>query len=144
MKVNVGGTLKPVVRVKANIGGTLKTVVRAKHNVAGTIKAGDTFTPALSLSVTPSSIYAVSNSSPVISEYATATPTGGLAPYTYSWVRTSGAGSISSPSSSVTSFSDSLAPDNLSSGTFTCTVTDNLGATASGVVEVEFERTSFS
>ena len=142
MKVNVGGTLKPVVSAKVNVGGTLKTVVRAKHNVAGAIKTGDTFTLPLSAIASPGTVNGFSASATVTTNTTTATPTGGLGPYTYSWARITGSGSITAATSATTAFYATLSPESTSSGTFRCTATDSLGSTATIFADVlaEFER----
>lgn len=140
MRVNVGGSLKPVVRAKVNIGGSLKTIVRSKVNVGDVLKVADTFLQPLTLSASPSSVNGYSASSPVVTDSTTATPSGGLGPYTYSWARLSGSGTATAPTTATTAFYDSLSPGFLSSGTFRCTVTDSLGSTATADVVAEYER----
>jgi hypothetical protein len=63
----------------------------------------------------------------------TATPAGGIAPYSYSWAFASGNSDIGavSPSAATTAFSALLDPGDSIAATFTCTVTDSEGATGS-------------
>lgn len=70
------------------------------------------------------------------------TASGGTAPYTYAWVRQSGALNITadSPTSDSTAFSaDTMFYPTSYSAVFQCTVTDALGATATALVAVEFD-----
>lgn len=130
MKVNIGGTLKPVTSAKINIGGTLKLMSRVKHNVAGTLKDGASFYVALTATGSTDSVSGHSFGGTVTTSTVTITPAGGYAPYTYAWVRLSGDGAANSSTSATTTFS--AAPDDGDSltGSFRCTVTDSHGATS--------------
>jgi hypothetical protein len=69
----------------------------------------------------------------------TATPSGGLAPFTYAWTRISGAeASISNPANATTSFSLFMATPGDLSTVFRCTVTDALGSTATADATATF------
>ena len=92
--------------------------------------------------VTPSSVSASGDSnSPetMVTGAATASASGGTAPYTYSWAKVGGGTyTIDSPSASSTTFSKvSLAP-----GTFNyaarCTVTDSASGSGSDTVGITF------
>ena len=72
-----------------------------------------------------------------------ATVTGGQAPFTYSWVRTSGdiEMAVDSPSAASTTFtSTGLTAGETDSAVFTCTVTDALGRQSSDSITVTLER----
>lgn len=59
---------------------------------------------------------------------ATATPSGGIAPYTYEWTQVSGPSwTIDSPTAATTTFSNALNPGETSNAIFACTVTDATG-----------------
>jgi hypothetical protein len=134
MKVNVGGTLKPVVSAKVNIGGVLKAVASVKINVGGVLKAGDIFTPpgggGFSASASDYAPYG-SRTGPgfVTTTSVTITPTGGHSPYTYLWTKTAGSGSITTATSASTTFGASVAPGDDEVGAFQCVVTDALSQT---------------
>lgn len=92
----------------------------------------------LSVSLTQTSVSA-SGVTPVVTASVGAIPNGGVAPYTYSWVRTGGDANIgaSSPTSEYTVFIDSVDTTGSYSATFTCTVHDNLGnAVTTGTLTV--------
>ena len=132
MKVNVGGSLKTVTAIKFNPGTGLKNVSRIKANIAGSLKAAGSFILPLSLSVNSDAPFGRTfGSNPVTTFIATTvTPTGGLAPFTYSWARLSGTGTPTSPVSANTYFVETVADYDTETGVFRCTVTDVLGSTA--------------
>lgn len=70
----------------------------------------------------------------VTTEPTTVYATGGTPPYSYSWVKQSGAGTwfASTPSQATTNFTRNSVPQGLSgfASVWRCTVTDSLGATA--------------
>jgi len=123
--VRVGGAWKPLRRIRAYIGGAWEDVA--------------TFTPPLSLGLTPDIIGDITGvPSSYISPTVTATPTGGVAPYTYSWAYTSGTTgyTITNPTSASTRFSRSFVIDDEYITNFTCTVTDAESEVASAVIQV--------
>ena len=98
---------------------------------------------ALTVSVSPSSIYKSGTTSSQTSSSVTATATGGTSPYSYSWARTSGSTSITanSASSATTSFSvTGLSIESTADAVFTVTATATGGATITTTVSVEFYR----
>lgn len=72
----------------------------------------------------------------------TATPTGGQAPYTYSWARVgAGSGTPTAPTAATTAFTRGMGLGETADETFRCTVTDALGATATADVDAQFFAT---
>ena len=68
----------------------------------------------------------------------TMTPVGGSTPYTYSWVRISGAAAITAnnPSAASTLFTATVAVDDTVTAVFECTVTDGAGQQVKKQVQV--------
>lgn len=91
--------------------------------------------PVLSVSVAPTSLFG-SEAYPVVTttSVATATPSGGVAPYTYSWTAvssTTGTAYPLNPTNASTYFRDSLPYSPFEcDAVFKCTVTDAVGQTA--------------
>lgn len=97
---------------------------------------------ALSVTADKSSVDGVSNDGAdecptYTSEAVTVTASGGTGPYTYSWVRLSGASSVyaTTPTAAVTAFEASIC-FGARGAVFRCTVTDSLSATASVDISV--------
>ena len=87
-------------------------------------------TPPLSVSISPKPVDSILNQTTVPT---TATASGGVAPYSYSWTLISGTiGNINSPTSSVTTFTGDWG----AIGSARCTVTDAVGQTAFDTVLV--------
>jgi hypothetical protein len=80
----------------------------------------------------------------ITTESATVTVSGGTAPYTYAWVPLDSGWAAIDPSHATTPFrSPLLGTGENASTTFTCTVTDALGRTASANVEVYAENLGY-
>ena len=96
--------------------------------------------PALTVNVSPTSVSGTGGGGfeTVTTNAATATPTGGVSPYTYAWDAP-----ISNPTSATsasTQFSASMSPGESISETGTCTVTDAAGQVASDTVEISMSN----
>jgi hypothetical protein len=85
---------------------------------------------------------AIASTSTITSDPATATPSGGLAPYTYNWTSSDPLTSALSPTLATTAFRST---GNVSGEDFivvmTCHATDSLGVTATDDCTVTFTRT---
>ena len=139
MKVNVGGVWKTVKTAKVNVAGVWRTATKARVNVAGVWKVGDLFLLPLTATVNDSTPSGETfGPTTVETNTVTVTPSGGAAPYTYAWVRTSGVGSANSPTAAVTSFLAIVPKFNTYVGAFLCTVTDAIGGTATVTVNSTF------
>ncbi|HWY97614.1 MAG TPA: SprB repeat-containing protein, partial [Bacteroidia bacterium] len=116
-----GGTNATASNLAAGTYTVTVTVPGGCHNTATvTIKQ-----PATSLSASINSSVNVSPCSTSTNGTATASATGGTTPYTYSW----------SPSAGVTG-SNTASGSTMSQGTYTCTVTDHNGCTATTTVTI--------
>jgi len=122
---------KTIVEVEARDAGNVSRVIKE-----GWIRTTDGLKQLFGefiVSLSRSSLTAHTNSAmtvPVTSLPVTCNVTGGSAPYSYAWSKTSGAAgwSIDSPSAASTTFtSPALGPGDEEVATFICTVTDAAG-----------------
>lgn len=124
-----GATLRPLRAIQIMDGATLRTVA--------------SFVAPMTVAASPTEVIGTDTGSTVTSQSATVTPTGGGAPYTYAWVRNTGSATINSPTSATTTFTETgLAVSELRTSTFTCTVTDASGQTATANVTAFIDRVS--
>ena len=144
MKVRLNGVVKSISDGAVRIGGASKALARIAYYDGSAIKTLKTFTKDLTASVLPSAVNGdVVGGGLATTQSVTVTPEGGTGPFTYSWVRQSGSGSITHPNRANTQFTyffNEGGGDE--TGTFQCTVTDSLGATAQVFVVANFS--SFS
>ena len=145
MRFRTEGAWREVTTGRVRVGGAWKTLVRARAYIGGAWKDIATFT--LPLTVTPSPSSAVANrigAGTATTSAVTATPSGGLSPFTYAWARISGTGgTINSATSATTTFSRVMGEDEVATNVFRCTVSDSLGGTATADVTVDFISTPF-
>lgn len=97
--------------------------------------------PPLSASISPNPTYGSrTGAGSVTAGPATVAPSGGVAPYSYSWSRVSGdAFTINSPTAYATTFTAAVPAGVLRFGIYQCVVTDSLGATVAPNTTVELE-----
>jgi hypothetical protein len=97
----------------------------------------------LSVSISPTSLANLrTGAGSLTSDPATGTGAGGSGGYTYAWTYVSGDSyTINSASSATTTFTTTLAAEQLKTGTYRCTVTDSASNTASSTIVVELEAT---
>ena len=142
MIARITGAWRTVSSGRAYVGGAWRPLVKARAYIGGEWREVASFIPPLSLSISPLATDGSRLGSGAITTLpVTATPNGGQAPYSYMWDRTAGFGAVNSGTSSTTTFSQSVGNGEEVTGTFRCTVTDNLGATATASVTATF--TSF-
>lgn len=136
MDARMGGAWVSPTTAEAFAGGTWRTLKYAEAYYSGAWRKIVSFVLPLTLSATGGSGSAASST--VTGNTATATPSGGLAPFTYSWVHLSGATmTINTPSSASTTFTASGVADGATvTATFRCTATDSLGSTATADLTV--------
>lgn len=130
-------------------GNVLRTVALARiRDAAGTLR---TFYSALSATASPTFCSGVGDSPSAIdvtTQATTATPAGGVAPYTYAWSRTGGDTDVNAlgPTAQTTGFQVSnINPSEEKEATFICTITDAAGSTAvTNAVTVRGRNQSFA
>jgi hypothetical protein len=127
------GTLRAITSGKVRVAGVTRTLRTIKVQDGGTLRTVATFASALSPTISSSSTGGISDPGPPTERYvvynATASPGGGLGPYTYSWAIITGSGwdfVTGSTSASVSIYGDTTQSVN---GSARVTVTDSLGQT---------------
>ena len=145
---NDGAGVKRVITKlsQKQIDGTLRKMATLKvKDAGGTLRTIATFTSPLTVTLSTNYIVRTGYISTITTDYVTATPAGGTAPYIYSWVRTSGTCLIGSATSAVTNFTETGMGTNADRvSTATLTVTDSAGQTASAGITIEIIRGSFA
>lgn len=126
---NISGVQKSV-RAYRNISGTWKECA-VWRNIAGVWKQVTSLMTATATPATVGFVKTGPGTSTLTSDPTTAVPSGGTGPYTYNWQQVGGDSmTITTPTASSTTFSQSV-PDAVGfTGYFTCTITDSLGAMA--------------
>lgn len=146
MEVRISGAWRTINRREVRIGQDWCSVTRREYYDGSQWRTIATFVPAMTASSSPAVVGGVVPASgTVTTNQVTVTPNGGQSPYTYSWVRTSGTGgTANSPSSANTTFSRFVTSGDATTETFRCTVTDNLGTTATTDVSPTFSSSSIN
>lgn len=143
--LDTGNILRTITSLKIWDGGALRPLrtlkVLGTDGVSLVTVAG--FAPPLSLEQPYGAVYVSGASAQLASGPIQATPSGGVAPYTYSWGIVSGACTFTAPTSSVTSVnSPTLGAGDIANATVRCTCTDDAGQTATWDIDITFEFAS--
>lgn len=144
MKVmDAGSVLRTITKYRVLEGASLRNILRMKVMDADgvTLRTVATFAQPLSLSISPSPVDGTgpgTEPATITSDLATASPSGGLGPYSYSWAYVSGdTVTITSPSSAATTFSREMVwPKQIATATVRCTCTDSSGQSATADLTV--------
>ena len=157
MLVRLGGAWQTITGAKVFASGSWRTLSGIKVYASGAWRDVASFSPpppppggggggggSMTLSISPDFQSVTGPGGTVTSNPVTATPSGGVAPYTYTWSISDleGNPSINSPTLATTTFSASgLFPDEPVVPSFQCVCRDSLGNTASAECSVSFTRT---
>lgn len=132
LKVFRNGAWQELTSLKVYRNGAWRRLKTLKVYSGGAWRQIGTFVSALSLSTSGSTTTVIVNGFPQTTNFASATPSGGLSPYFYSWTVLSGSGTIYNPTSATTQVSGS------GTVTFRCTCTDSAGQTATSDLLANF------
>lgn len=146
MKVRTAGALKTITSAKVKVAGVVRTLRTIKVMNGGVLRTVAIFTTPMTASVSPTSVTGstrIAEPTIVTTAGATASPSGGTGPYTYSWVRVSYAGgaapTITASTNATTAFKQA---SDLSYNTYTAvfrvTITDVFGQTDTADVAASF------
>lgn len=145
MEAFISGQWRTPTRGEVYIGGTWRRLSRIEVYINGAWRSAAKFIQPLTLRVSPNPVLG-SGGGPkplsriVSSEAASALPTGGLAPYQYSWAVTSGNVTVRSPTMSSTDFYATLGPNEYRVANATVTCTDALGSVANATLRIELSN----
>lgn len=144
MKVFVNGAWRTVAAAKVYIGGRWRPLTRIKIFIGnpattGSWKTAKVFVAPMSVSAPDTYANAISKTPATITANITATPAGGLGPYTYAWSKVGG-GTLLYPTSATCALTASVAAGTSVVATLTVTVTDATGATATTTCDVTLEN----
>ena len=137
MKAFSAAAWREITSAKAFIGGAWRTLTVGKVYKGGAWHSAASFVLPMSLTITPSTNN-TGGTDYVVSKVMTATPTGGLGPYTYAWTIPAQSGPGSLALNGATS-ANATVGGYVTNGdwTFTlqCTATDSLGTQAAFTVD---------
>lgn len=141
LQIRDGGTLRTITDLTIRQAGVNRRIRTLQVLDDGVLRTVAQFADPLSANVSPSSVTGIEGDNSTVevtTGLVTASPIGGRAPFSYSWARTSGVGSIDSALSASTRFSAFVDPFANENGTFQVTITDDAGQTATASVSANF------
>ena len=147
MEARKDGAWRTINTAEAYVGGAWRALKYVEGYIGGAWRRIATFVLPPTLSINPG-VGGGSGSNPVTSDTVTATPSNGLAPFTYAWSVLSSTGltgiTINSASSASTTFTATVSGPDGSIGYLTvqCIATDAIGETASASATIRLERSS--
>lgn len=140
LRVMEGGNLRTITSLTVKQAGVLRSIRTVKVMDGGVLRTVATFADPLTVEASPASVSGTQASASAIlvnTDLTTATPSGGLAPFSYSWAKVSGVGVANSPAMASTNFGATISPGT-QTGIFRITVTDSTGQTATDDVIATF------
>lgn len=144
LNVIVGTSEKACVKIEV-AKATQKRATRIEAYDGSAWKLVQSFAPPMTLNVTPEiGGFSSSPSGGVItSSPATASPVGGVGPYSYAWSKVSGDTlTITAANNATTRFQANVGPGDIRFAIYRCTATDSLGTTAQGEVSITLTNNS--
>lgn len=140
LRVMEGGNLRAITNLMVKQAGVLRSIRTVKVMDGGALRTVATFADLLTVEASPANVSGTQASASAIrvnTDVTTAGPSGGLAPFSYSWAKVSEVGAANSPSMATTDFGATISPGT-QTGTFRVTVTDAVGHTATDDVTATF------
>lgn len=134
----MAGAWHAVTRAELYVGGQWRTVKRGEAYKAADWRTILSFVPTMSVSA--NDVFGSGATLQITSDPSTATPVGGVAPFTYTWSVVSGSAVALTPNSATTAFRAFLAPTATDNSTAEVLATDALGATATATIQITLSR----
>lgn len=144
MKTRISGVTRTITNGKVRVDGTLRPLTRIARHDGTSLVTVETFTPPLAVTASSPAYGSRVGAGSVTTASTTATPSGGIGPFSYAWARLSGFGTANSPAMATTTFTETVALEEFKSGVFRVTVTDSTGATATADVDAQFDSLPLS
>ncbi len=143
----IGGAWRTLVSGEVFTGGQWRRIVNVEGFFNGVWWPVVTYQKPITVTVSPATVSGTRTSplpsyGVVTSGASTATPSGGQAPFSYSWAPVSGSAQAASPGSATTAFRAGLPPDTAETSVVKVTVTDSAGSTATANVTVNLTNIS--
>lgn len=138
MRARVSGAWRDISAGKIKVDGVWRTVTRIVGKVSGAWEDYAIFAPAVTVTISPLTAIAYDydvGPSTITTNAVTATPTGGVAPFSYAWA---GGTTATAPTSATTAFSRFTNAGETVPETWTVTVTDSLGQSGTASITAEF------
>lgn len=151
--LDTGSVQRAITKLRSQDGSNLRTIKRLQFMDGATLRTVAAFAPAMTVSASPVEVFGTGSSSgsiTVTTSTTLVTPSGGVAPYRYSWSVLGDDNPIGSvvataPSSAITAFSmTNVEPSAFYTATVLCTVTDFSGQSANVTVTAYFNNENFS
>jgi len=137
MDAFIAGGWRTPKRGEVLIGGAWRTITRGEQYRSGAWKRIAAFVSPMSVTANDATGSIVNRKpAPVTSNFSIATPTGGLAPYSYAWTIIEGSAVTLTPNNAATQFRGVVAPGNDTYSIARVVCTDALGTTATTTVGI--------
>lgn len=138
------GAWRQLARGEVFIGGAWRTLRSSETYKNGAwVQSASFVTPLMVIAndVTRGGFYSTS-ATRTVSGTSSALPSGGIAPYSYSWVILSGPATVGSPSTASTSITATIAAETQVTGAARVTVTDAVGTVANA--DITYSLSNYS
>ncbi len=139
MKTLYAGAVRTIRSGKLRVGSSTRTITRIVGKLNGVVVQLVRFSTTLSVTASPPTATGYGSSgitTTVTSDLVTATPTGGVPPFSYIWTAGDPAVTATNPNGASTAFSGLVEPTSQVVATAFVTVTDSIGGTSGTQIDI--------